>query len=395
MAIASEITRQSVADFNVISPVGVEVMDEVRGTYRGETVQVSTEASKLADAAEEVGMAIASRGDRRALGQRNVRSGRGASLESVANLKDYFEKLPNMPQEAELAALVDQLTSFQEMMRDGGSGGGPTKDDVLAALGKLDGDVTHQYAALDVARAHFEATGADGAFLTLLDEAKASFETGGVARDVKAGFAVAEVAAKAAATLETDPATVRDVYRSMLRETLNMGQLFDALRRFDPLKSFPDAVQTFTVAAGRDLAGTGPSTDPLFLHGLLTELGKLKKMQTTLEATKHLIGLTERALPPAQRGASDVVDQASRILNFASRPTAGPAEARHMLGAFEAASPGTQVAYANGLRGLHGDIPDEAIPSPQARLQQGAAIMALLDRLVAQEEAAHGATGAA
>ena len=386
MAITPEIARQSVAANNMTSPVGAEVVHQVQGRYRGEAVQLTSDTSKLADEAEEIGMAVASRADRRSLGQRDIRAGRGSSAEALASAKGYYDELPDMPAEAELAGMVDRLTSFVDMMSSGGSGGGPTKEDVLAALHDFDPDVTHQVAALDVAWGHFEAEGADPRFLDLLDAAKADFDRGGVARDVRAGFAVAAVANRAAATLETDPATVRDTYRSMLREGQNVGQLFDALSAFDPLKSLQEAVAVFTEAAGRDLASTGPSTDPTLLHALLTELGKLKKMRTTLDATDHLMQTTERTLPPADRGPRNVVEQASRILNFASQAAAGPADAQRMLGRFESAPLPLQLVYANGLRALHGEIPDDVMPTPQARLQQGAAIVALLDRLVAAEE---------
>lgn len=386
MGPATEITRQNLAAANVSSPVGVEVMEEVHGQYRGQQVQITSDASKLANEAEEVGMAIASRADRRSLGQRDIRAGRGTSAEALARTKGYYEKLPNMPEEAQLGSLVDLMTSYQDAMA-GGGGGAPTKDDILAALHGFDQDVTHQFAALDILHDHFEASGADPAFMSVLDAARAEFEKSDVARDVRAGFAIAEVAARSAATLETDPATVRDTYRTMLRESMNFGQLFDALRSFDPLKKLGEAIRIFETAAGSDLASTGPSTDPLFLHGLLSELGKLKKVKTALESTDQLIRLTERSLRPTERGSSDVAEQASRILNFASRPTAGPADAEKMLGSFERLPLGVQMVYGNGLRAIHGELPDEVMPSPAARLQQNTAIVSFLDRLVAKEEA--------
>lgn len=394
MAIAPDVTRQTVASNNLISPVGAEIVHEVQGRHRAETVELTPDTSKIAEEAEEVGMAVASRADRRSLGQRDVRAGRGNSAEALANAKGYGDKLPDMPGEVHFEALVDLLTQYQGFA-SGGSGDGPTKEDVLEALGRFDGDVSHQFAALDMVRDHFEAEGADAGFLFLLDAARSDFDRGDLARDVRAGFAVAAVASREAATLETNPAAVRDSYRAMLRETPSMGQLFDAIGRFDPLKTMGQAIAVFTEAAGRDLASAGPSADPAFLHSLLTELGKLKKMQTTLDATDQLIQLTERGLPPRARGPRNTVEQAGRILAFASRASAGPADARQMLGRFEKASPGTQVVYANGLRALHSDIPDEVMPSPQARLQQNAAIRGLLDQLVDAEEKQFAAGSAA
>ena len=387
MAIAPDVTRQTVASNNIISPVGAEIIHEVQGRHRAETVELTPETSKIAEEAEEVGMALASRADRRSLGQRDIRAGRGSSAQALANAKGYGDRLPDMPGEVHFEVLVDLLTRYQEAMAAGGGGdGGPTKEDVLDALGRFDGDVSHQFAALDTVRDHFEAEGADPGFLRLLDDANAEFDRADVIRDVRAGFAVAAVASREAATLETDPAAVRDSYRAMLRETPSMGQLFEAIGRFDPLKSMGQAIAVFTEAAGRDLASAGPSTEPAFLHSLLTELGKLKKMQTALDATDQLIQLTERSLPPSARGPRNTVEQAGRILAFASRASAGPADARQMLGRFEKAPLGIQLVYANGVRSLHGDIPDEVMPSPQARLQQNAAIRGLLDQLVEAEE---------
>ena len=386
MAIAPDLTRQTVASNTMISTVGAEVVHEVQGRHRAETVELTPDTSKLTEEAEEIGMAVASRADRRSLGQRDIRAGRGNSAEALANAKGYGEKLPDMPGEVHFDTLVDLLTTYQEMMSSGGGQGGPSKEDVLEALQRFDGDVSHQYAALDMARDHFAAEGGDPAFMLLLDSVRADFGRGDTGRDVRAGFAVASLAARDAATLETDPATVRDSYRAMLRDNPDMGRLFGEIGRFDPLKTMSQAIALFTEAAGRDLAGAGPSVDPVFLHSLLTELGKLKKMQTTLDATDQLIQTTERGLPPSARGPRNTVEQAGRILAFASQVTASPADARRMLGRFEASPLGLQLVYANGLRALHGEIPDEVMPSPQARLQQNGAIRGLLDQLVEAEE---------
>lgn len=380
--------RSQVAALNVISPVGTEVMREARGSFRGEMVQTSSEASKLTDAAEEIGMSFAHRADKRTLGQREVRQGQGANLEAIARIADYYDKLPNMPRDAELKGLVDNLENLRQLLEStGGGSDAPTKEDVLAALHGFDGDVTHQYAALEVAREYFEAAGASTEFQNLLDEARGEFQKTDVARDVQAGFAAAEVAARQAATLETDPASVRDAYRALLRESQNLGQLFDSLSKFDMLKKFGEVVDTFMEAAGRDLASTGPSTDETHLHGLITELAKLKKMQTVVDSAAQLIKTTERLLLPNERGRQDPLELTSRMLNFAAKAAVSMADANGLLGRLDKASLASQVAFANGLRGMHAEIPDDVMPSQQARQQQSGTIMSLLDRLVADEEA--------
>src|SRR4029079_8068001 len=104
-----ETLRQNIAQLNVISPVGTEVMEQVRGRHDNETVMPSDESSKLADATEELGMSGAHRHDKKSLGDREVRQGRGTNLEAVTRLGEYYDKLPNMPQEAQLKALVETL----------------------------------------------------------------------------------------------------------------------------------------------------------------------------------------------------------------------------------------------------------------------------------------------
>ncbi len=383
--------------FNVTSPVGAEIVDQANGRYRGETVAPSSESSKLTDAAEEMGMSVATRADKKSLGQRQVRQGQGADLQALARIAEYYDKLPNMPSAEQIKALVDKLAQFLEATSGDKSGGasGFSKDDVLAALQDFDGDVTHQYAALEIAREYFEASGAPAAFQTVLDEARADYERGDLGRDVRAGFAAAAMANALGPTLETDPAALRDAYRAMLRETPNYGDLFGILSGFDVLKSLPEVVDAFMTAAARDLASTGPSTDERFLHGLLTELGKLKRVQTTLDQAQDLVRSVARLLPPTDRSGLDAVALAGRALEFSAKSVVSVADARALLGALTTASFASQVALANGLRGLHAEMPDEIMPSPQARLQQASTLMLLLDDLTAAEQDEYDAIDAA
>ncbi len=385
-----ETLRQNIAALNVTSPTGSEIAAEARGNYRGERVAASSETSKLQEAAEEIGMSVAHRADKRTLGRREVRQGQGATLEALARIADYYDKLPDMPREEELRALVSVLQDFQARMEEfssGGSGGqAVTKEDILAELHKFDPDVTHQFAALDIAREFFAATGAANEFQMLLDQVHAEYGKGDLAREVKAGFASSHAASLAAATLETDPAKVRESYRSLLRESKSMSQLFDAFRQFDVMKRFDEVIEIFMSAAGRDLASTGPSTDTDYLHALVTELSRLKKMQSVIDMSAQLMGTTDRLLAPGEQPQGDAADVASSILAFSSNPAAGPGDARGMMTRYGECSLATQVNFANGLRTLHAELPDEVMPSPQARLQQNSAILGLLDTLVAEEE---------
>jgi type III secretion system YopN/LcrE/InvE/MxiC family regulator len=383
-----ETLRQSIAQMNVISPVGAEIMDQVRGQHDNETVMRSDESSKLTEASEELGMSVAHRADKKTLGDRQVRQGQGTNFEAVTRLSEYLNNLPNMPREAELKSLVDKLKQFEDLLERGGDGTGamPTKEDILALLQEFDGDVTHQFAALEIAREYFETEGASPEFHALLDEARAEFEREDVARDVRAGFAIAQIAARAAETLETDPASVRETYREMLRQNQNMGQLFDSLSKYDLQKNFEEVIDMFMMAAGRDLSSTGPSTDDQYLHALITELGKLKKLQTVFESTEDLIKTSKPMFKPNELDKLDTVGVTSRLLNFVSKPVVNIGDARGLLTGLDQSAPSSRLVFMNGLQNLHRELHDEIMPSPQARQQQSTTIDLLLQELVAFEE---------
>ena len=99
-----EMLRQNIAQVNVISPVGVEVMSELRGRYQGEGVTTSEKGSAVSEMSEEIGMSVAHRAEKKELGHRTIRQGQGTNLEAIARLTEYLEKLPNFPREAELKA---------------------------------------------------------------------------------------------------------------------------------------------------------------------------------------------------------------------------------------------------------------------------------------------------
>lgn len=424
--------RKAIATHNVISPVGAEIVAEKIGSYRGEAVRSTPENSRASQAARAVPPAGLQRTDFRTLHTRALRQGQGAHPRATARIADYHDKLPGLPQEARILALVDSFQSLAEMMaqaqqasqhRAVGGGvlphspverpaAGDGQDEAGADAGEaageglegeiegrifrllqdFDGDVTHQYAALDVMREHFAGKGDQPAFERALEKAAAVFGRGDLARDVRAGFAAANVATEAAPALDTSPAAIRDGYRALLREQPHLGVLFDRLAPFDLDRNFDAAIATFMEAAANDLRAVGTAPDRMFLHGLVTELGRLKKLRTLLHATADLIRQTERMLPPEWRGRLDSTRLTSDLLHFCARSTAALPEAQALLQPLEGAEPHGRVVFVNGLRHLHSQIPDEVMPGIPARLQQGQALLALLDELVPEEEEAFART---
>lgn len=434
-----EVAGSQLASHAAGSPlVGEAQSVQRRGSYRDQTVVASQSLSKLS--ARQIAPAARQHPvDRLSLHRRDLRQGQAASFAATARIADYYDKLPQMPQ---TEALLHLISLFEAMsrhdsgsapeilaeplllngdgsdspavsgaadaneMRVGGtrahsdgsgesssgdqrSGYGPASgsEDIFAALQAFDPDVTHQYAALDILREHFSQVPAPEGFIRRLEQAAQVFEQTDIARDVRAGMAAARVADEAAQTLATDPAAFRNSYRAMLRERKDIGQLFDILSRFDLTMKFEAVIELFRTAAGHDLASIGPSTDRRFLHHLLGELGKLKKMQSTYEMTRNLIVITERVLAARERGTATAVDLTSRLLNFAGRTAPSLADARTLIEPMRSVNLMGQVVFANGLRGIHVALPDDLIPSGAARIQQAVMLRALQDALVSEEEA--------
>jgi hypothetical protein len=420
------------------------------GSFRGQTVSYKdgAETSKIAMASKGQHRSEAAKTDIASLSLRTLRQGQGATLKATPRIVDYFDKLPNMPEMSALQNLVELLQSFEAQLTpppdaqaqttadalendaalqqtpeqlaerreraigekgaqsggDGQQGGGDGREtpgddarkDVLnrifAALQQTDPDITHQFATLDVLREHFAEIGASAEFQEALADAARAFDQPELMRDIRAGFAAAQIAKANAETLETSPAVVREAYRQMLRELKNYGQLFDTLARFDLLKKLDAAVETFRTAAARDLAGLGPSPDRAFLQMLMAELGKLKRIVTVLQLSEEAIAKMRRLVAPAERKLLEPADQAaigvaSRVLNFSAKPNVGLNDAKALLAPLDAASLMSQVAFANALRIFHSWLPDDILPSPQARQQQVTTLAALQSNLVAAEEA--------
>jgi type III secretion system YopN/LcrE/InvE/MxiC family regulator len=388
-----EITRLQIATHNAISPVGVEVMAPLTGMRDHQRVLALSTPSQITDAAEEIGMSVAHRADRHTLGQRTIRKGQGVDLRALTRIAEFYDKLPDMPAREKLQQLVRRFQAFEHRM-SGGGGQAPTRGDALALLEEFDKDVTHQYAALSLVRDFFKGrprrrSAAGGTDIeTLLDEAAGEFERTERMRDVRAGFAAAGIAHVRAPLIATDPGEIRESYRLLLRESRHFGELFDSLSRFSLGSNFDEVVDTFIEIAGSDLSASGPSTDPVILGLLLTELGKLKKLKTVHESMGKLVGDVGRG-NPGSVGLLDPVHRTSLLFHYCSRTMTTLADARKLVAGLEAAGPLAPLVFANGLLALHQQVPDEVMPAAGLKLKQTSALRSLLDNLVALEEQAY------
>lgn len=377
------------------------IVEETRGNYRGETVTLDLDInSQLEDLVEEIGMAIAYRGDRRLLERRKLRytndvdAGYAGELDLpdivVARLAKYKQDLPQLPDMLTLQRLFERLLALEPASGKGGSDGNSAtlRDGIVTELAAYDPDVTHQYAALDLALVYLEGSGADQSLYGALRDVQAGFEEGSRQRDVRAGLAAALPASQGAAAIGADPGVIRSTYRMMIAGVTNVAGLFQLLRKFDLTRSFNEVVAIFTRAAARDLSSTGPSTDRDYIRALMVELGRLRKAKSVVLMAAELMRTTRRHLNDGEKVDGNELDVAGDILTFAGKATPGLDDARALMNPYRNTSLAAQLVFANGLRDLHGELPVDVCLSSHAHLMQNAAILHMLDRLVEAEDRA-------
>lgn len=391
-----EILQTQIATHNATSPVGSEIMTNMTGRSKttSESVTVSTNNTDITDALEELGMAKATRG-KKDLETMKARRGQGADLDALTRIADYYDKLPDLPSDQKNRDLVLKMQSYEEFFSQekgqGGSGLKPTADDIRQLLQEFDGDITHQFAALESAAARFSAAGPSSEFMALLDEVRQEMREGDAAQDIKAGFFSAQEASTAPERFATPPEVFRESYRQMVRSGGHLGRIFDALGDFVKAgntgkENFENAIDSFIKVAGADMQSFGPSTDPIILGDVVAELKNLKNMRTILEMGQGLIDKLSSMFPSNKDVLPDSAEITSLLLDFTSSSVASAMDAQKMVERFSDMGPDVAVVALNILRDIHSQMPDSAMPTDGARLQQSKILMNLSDKLVAVEE---------
>ncbi|SFL15667.1 HrpJ-like domain-containing protein [Pseudovibrio ascidiaceicola] len=400
-----EVLRSTIATHNAESPVGAPLVAEATGQRRAERVMQLNNPSKLTDAAEELGQAVSSRLDKRSLESRSIRQGQGANIEAITRIADYYDKLPDMPSQDKLQGLVQRLQDYQHNQSANNEGSGQlSPQDVFAFLQQFDGDVTHQYAALQIAIEHFETTGANDALLGALLNAREYMESGETGRDVRAGFAVAELAHDKAEDFATDPAVIREHYRDMLRSEANFGIIFDKFNDLiarthamhhdvngnesSPLTSFDDVVDLFTTAASQGLEIADTQDEPAHLEAVLTELGKLKSLRTVYEGVHVATKLTGRSFSEFTRVVEELGTEklASSLFHYLGKAVTSPADAQSLVAPLAPAGASASLNYTNNLLALHREVPDTILTNENIRNQQLETLLVLSEQLTILEE---------
>lgn len=394
-----ETVLSQISTNNAASPVGVEVMANQRGKApgTGETVNISTKNSDMTEMLEEIGMVKATLG-KLDMSKMKVRKGQGNDLESLARIAEFYDKLPDLPKDQKNLDLIKKLQSYEEMFKElsgGGQGSSslPTAEDIRALLREYDGDITHQFAALENARAEFQEAGAPAAFLAMLDEVRAEMRSPGPAQDIMAGFAAAREATQAPDRFGARPEDFRESYRQMLRSGGNVGQLFDSLGKFAEIgvadkAAYEAVLDSFIRVAGDDMRSFGQSTDKAILGDVIAELKVLKNLRTSMDMCVDMMDKLGRMFPDQAKEMPGPAQVVSLMLHFVA--SSARRDAERIVAQFDGKAPEIPVAATNMISNIHASLPDSIMPSDTARLQQGKVLKAIADNVVAIEEAHYG-----
>lgn len=295
---ARETVLTQLATNNSISPTGSEIMSKVGRSSGGEQVQMSTSSADITDALEELGMAASSRA-KVDINKVKVRKGAGTDLDALGRIAEYYDKLPNLPKDQQLRDTVAKFQKFEEAFRRGEERRDPkdVAQDIKDLLAQYDGDLSHQFAALETIRDMAVRSGAPEAYLAVLDSVRQEMRRPDFARDIVAGFASATEAHRMEEQ-GIDPQQYRDGYRQLIRETPSMGSIFRNLMSFSTSETIGDVIDSFIKTAGTDMSSFGPSTDPVQLGEILDELKKLKLARTVLDGSQMMLDKLERLSSP-------------------------------------------------------------------------------------------------
>lgn len=294
-------------------------------------------------------------------------------------------------EEAEAEFDEDQLNPQQQRRiarqqgrEDGGAGGRRRSQEhyertILSALEGMQ-SAEAKAATLSVARGYFDgAEGIDLNFISALDQISERFEqTVTLPPEGEDG---------ALATLETNPLAVRSEFRRKLRDSANLGTLFEELVELGIESKLLEDI-------GREMAGLVHASDKNYVRALTRELSRIWQFKSCYQEAKDVTTQIAPHVRYAER-RPEPIELTAKMLNFCSKSTVNQGDTQALLGPLQNGSFQSQVVYSNCLRDMHTRLPDSIWPSLKDRNIQYSALRVLCDRLAEAEERAYAEATAA
>lgn len=341
-----------------------------RGSWRGETLTVSSSPSSLlADAAEEMTFAQAEHEETKEVSERRVRSAGSTQIPQIQEIMAYLELLGDRDDQAKLEELTSKLRESR------GFGGGQAARDAF-------GDVSQQFLALGYALRRFEDEDDAAAAATLREELEALVEDHGPA--IQAGLNSAGAANAFAGGDAGRAAGFRECYRETVLGRESLGDTFNAiLERFgaaDTRRSIAFLIR----AAGDDLAARGPSTAPAELRSIIEDLYQLEVLATVMEGCQ---ALGEALARDFGVGPVDAERLTKNLIDLAGERWVSGDRVAALARDFQVREVDARIAFLTRTKVVLRDMPPKVFAEPESRDKLLRAAQDALDAAIEEEDA--------
>jgi type III secretion protein W len=344
-------------------PAGAE-----RGSFRGESVVALQQKSAglSTSAMEEISMHFAEAAERTEFDEEKVEAPAWQSVMKAEEVMAYLRAAQSADSAEALVALAKRM-----LLAGQGNPGQLARQQFK--------EPTEQYLALQYALRLGSREAADPALLEAIRDAIADLEEdhGGQIRARLNTAAAVEGYGSA-----QDVRTLQEVYADTVLGQNTLAQTLQlALERFGAA-GFAGGLKALINSLGLDLAAARPSTDPVRLQVLVTDLYQLEVIHTVLDKADQLgqtLARRHGVEPPASdRLVRDLVGLTSERWLSASRFT-GLAQS-YGIGDVTA-----QIGLLSGAKTLLRELPPRVFPDMEARGNLLTALQEALDTLIEQE----------
>ena len=350
------------------------------GRLAGQPVAQLDPNSVLANAADEMTQAFSTRVQERSLRERTVSVGTGSAELDRERLRAMLAELSGGQADADSGGSGDALQDLAKKIL-----GQPGQARQLAR--ELGGDASGQYLALlEVAE--------------LMAEGGLGADPGGRAQDA-VQEAIAELMAEHGQSIRADINTFdaaqtlgpggaqafRAVYRDSVLGAADIAATLNHLLQAaggDRGSDFSRVLQTMVAALGLDLAAARPSTDPVRLQSLVSDLYQLEVIATVVDRCGELSQSLNARHGLAPFSATGM---AGALVSLTGERWIDAARLTRVAEQFGAHEPPTcTVDFLAGARNALRDLPVKVFASPEARQTLLDAAQGAVDSAVDREE---------
>jgi type III secretion protein W len=310
---ADRIEGPSGAAFRMPGGQAEETLQDARGTWQGETIEVAPRdvASLLADAREELTFAHSEEMEVKEIKERKVEEEETYG-ERVNEIEGAWKMLEEQLPDLDLNALREL---FEELV-----GTDASEEEIARKVNERFRDPTHADAALDGLEKALRAAG-DTELADRVANVRERFRAeNGPA--IRAGLNVTRAVMEVAAGDRAAAGELRDLYRATVFNSPGPGGLYRGIVGQFGIEGFAERMRFLTRAAGDDLAAAGPSVDPAQLQELIRDLSALRVLDTVHERCGTLAARLER-----QNGMTVApTDLLQHLLPFTEETVNGPSK---------------------------------------------------------------------